>query len=57
MCRVRSSSVFPHAHLLCAASYHKLLMLMPKTESLFAVLFGTTPMNKGRELLMRPKSA
>lgn len=57
MCRVRSSSLFPHAHLLCASSYHKLLMLMQKIESFSAVLFGIAPMNKGRELLMRPKSA
>lgn len=26
-------------------------------DSFFAVLFGITPMNKGRELLMCPKSA
>lgn len=57
MCRVRRSSLFPHAHLLCAASYHTLLMLMQKTQSFSAVLLGIAPMNKGRELLMRPKSA
>lgn len=57
MCRVRSSSIFPYVHLLCATSYYKLLVLMHKTQSFFGVLFGITPMNKGRELLMRPNSA
>lgn len=57
MGRVRSSSIFPQAHLLCATSYHKLLVLMQKTQPFSAVLLGVIPMNKGRELLMRPKSA
>lgn len=57
MCRVRSTFIFLHAHLPCAASYHKLLVRMQKTQPFSAALFGITPMDRGRELLMRPKSA